>query len=106
MDGHESRRAGRLQGLRVGVRDIDTVHDSVGHGARSFCHIVMTASECERTGIIRVSVDAVGMSMTHRSNSAASGLASVTVRAARLGRAVFTAIGLGGQMGCWELESQ
>jgi len=71
--------------------------------------IVMTAGECGGTGSIGVSMDAVGISMTRRSNSAGSGSASVTVHGAGLGLAALTATGRGGQTGCegteWESES-
>ena len=56
-----------------------------------------------------VSMDAVAMSMTRGSNSAASGLASMTMHGAGLRHAGFTTMGRGGQTGCegteWESET-
>jgi len=80
-----------------------------GHANPGSWRIVMTAGERGGTGSIGVSMDALGMSMTHRSNMAATGSASVTVHGAGLGLVVFTAMGRAGQTGCegteWESET-
>ena len=71
--------------------------------------MVMTAGERGGTESIGVSMDAVAMSMTRRSNSAARGSASVTVQGAGLGLVAITAMARGGQTGCegteWESET-
>ena len=66
--------------------------------------IVMTAGERGGTGSIGVSMDAVGISMTRRSNSAGSGSASVTVHGAGLGFAAFAAMIRGHQVGVRDVE--
>ena len=86
-----------------------SVRCMTGHGSRGTRRIVMTAGERGGTGSIGVSMDAVAMSMTRRSNSAATGSASVTVHGAGLGLVVITVMARGGQTGCegteWESET-
>jgi len=81
-----------------------SVRCMMGHGARGCQRIVITADERGGTGSIGVSMDAVVISTTRRSNSAGSGSASVTVHGAGLGFAAFAAMIRGHQVGVRDVE--